>query len=197
MTQANMKAITSGDIDLGRRGPQKGYKAQRDKEQQEIMLPALEARQRQFKDLVPYQLEDQRAGSIVGRLAMGGQKNDGLSMVQYEAAQRYHSDHAAYLRATGSILPQQPKAMDLNRIHGSADNPENVSKITRIIRHWQNVQQTIREAAMFNRNSNLFQALDLLVIQDRDIGRYRGDLRLALNALAKLYSLIEVVEEAA
>lgn len=196
MTQDNMKDITSGDSDLGKRGPAKGYKAQRDKEQQEIMLPALEARQRQFKDLVPYQLEDQRAGSIVGRLSMGGQKNDGLSMMQYEAAQRYHSDHAAYLRATGSILPRQPKAMDLNRIHGNSDNPENIGKITRIIRHWTNLKAYLTDAAHQYRNPNLFNALDSFVIRDMDSGPQRGDLRLALNALAKFYA-IPGMEEAA
>ncbi len=117
-------------------------------------------------------------------------------MMQYEAAQRYQQDYAQYLRATGAVLPKQPQAMDLNRIHGNSDNPENITKITRIIRHWQSLKAYLTQAAMQQRNSNLFNALDSFVIQDIDVGKYRGDLRLALNALSKFYSISEMEEAA-
>lgn len=176
---------------IGKRGPKMGFKAQRDRDEQAVMNVALTARANHY-ELRPHQLQDQRAGSIVGRLVLGGQKSDGLSMVQYEAAQRYQSDYSQYLKATGSVLPQQPRAMDLNRIHGNSDHPENIGKITRIIKHWSKLRTHLLDAAHQHRNPNLFAALDNIVIADRDVGRYRGDLRLALNALAKFYSIPEV-----
>jgi len=145
---------------------------------------------------------DQRAGSVIGRMAMRGE----LSASQYEAAVKYIEDVDNYRRAISA--PRQPGAVDLNAVRGSgATGPDHVAFVERAKRRYmgdhvkgeRGVVGTIRECqnSIANRGSNLFAALDYLVLRDEFYTHMVADCRIALNALARHYGFLVKAEECA
>lgn len=153
-----------------------------DKEQQDMIAVATEARQRVFGLPVPIS-RDQMAGSAVGRYCLQGI----ITRVQYDAAVAYLDDCEAYSRAIGT--PGIPRAIDLNAT-GGQNNHENVSKTRAAIARHDAMVKAVREKQIEIGNmGNLFGALDTVIRRDVQLEHLVGDLRTALNALAKHYGV--------
>lgn len=154
-----------------------------DREERETIAVAIEARQRVL-DVPPQQARDQMAGSFVGRLCL--QRN--ISRVQYDAAMTWLEDAESYMWAMGS--PRTPGAMNLNAVRGAASLHENTSAARRSIRRYELALKAVTERQIELRNTaNLYGALSICVVKDAPIEGLVGDLRIALNALAKHYGL--------
>jgi hypothetical protein len=148
---------------------------------------------------------DQRAGSVVGRLAMQGE----ISMAQYDAAVKYAEDVHNYRLAVSA--PRQPGAVDLNAVRGgSADGADHVEFVRRAVRRFcgekggngappvTGVRQALAECqgSIANRGQNLQAALDYLVLRDELHVHMIPWLRTALNALSRHYGFAERTEAA-
>jgi hypothetical protein len=158
-----------------------------DRSEKEAAAVGIEARQRLF-GLEEEMARDQRAGSFVGRLRMAGV----LSQIQYEAAVKWQEGAERYSWAVGSAVGKRPKAIDLNRVHGSPTRTENVALVCGIVAAYRKADNAIREAQLeLKGRGNLFGALDALLIRDVELYHLVSDLRCALNALAKLYRFEE------
>jgi len=145
-------------------------------------------------------LRDQMAGSYIGRLCLshlsaGGDELVGITLTQYDAAQAYMADLRAYHVAIDA--PKQMGAIDLNAVHGRSHH-ENVKRSEQAIVRFLGANKdgsggatgAIRDAQMVVGNrGNLYAAMELCVIKDVDLHHMVGDVRLALNALARHYGL--------
>lgn len=143
----------------------------------------------------PEHSRDQMAGSYLGRLRMEQQ----ITASQYEAGIAYLSDMEAYRIAIRA--PRQPGAVDLNATHGNSVSVESVDFVQRAItkmdgpidangRRHGGIRGAIQEKQNDVRGiANLWAALSLIVLEDRPLPNLVGDLRYALNALAKHYGL--------
>ena len=157
------------------------------------MTPVIEARHRLHE--IPLSLvRDQKAGSVVGRMALAGGEG-GLSNAQYEAAQQFLRDHAAFSAAIDA--PRGLGAVDLNAVRGRSPGADDVERDHRARAKWKAVQEAVQQCADQHRGANLFAALDYLVIRDEYHAHMVGDLRIALNALKRHYKLAEKLEPAA
>lgn len=122
------------------------------------------------------------AGSVVGRLVL----MDRLTQEQADVAQHVQGIYERYRRAIDA--PPRPGAVDLNRVHGLGTGNDMSPEQCAVARKaWADVQTILLEANMFNRASNLFAAMDYLVLRDEYHPHMVGDLRLALNALGRYY----------
>lgn len=152
------------------------------REEIETLSPALEARERIWgvgKD----KSRDQLAGSFVGRLRLAGE----LSQPQYEAALIYLEECRNNSIACRS--PKEPGAVDLNATHG-ASNFENVKRSVDARRRYEASRAAVMEKQIEIRGTgNLFGALSVCVLDDKPATNLVGDLRTALNALAKHYGI--------
>ena len=137
--------------------------------------------------LTPAEARDQKAGSFIGRLQIVHQrdKNDqsGISQEQYDAAIRFlelrnqfhkqiGSADAIYERAEGSL--------------SMMTEDERQDQWAKIKARWHDVTRCIQDAQNQTRG-NLWAALDYCVVRNESCGHMIGDLRLALNALAKFF----------
>lgn len=152
--------------------------------EQEMISVGTEARQRVYG--VSAKLSrDQLAGSAVGRLVLG----DMLTRIQSDAAFLYEQDaRAYYLTIEG---PQQPSAVDLDRVQGIS-NAENVKRKMIAKARYDGARKAVQEAQNAVRlHSNLFGALQHCVMMDREPVNeaMMGSLREALNALVRHYGL--------
>lgn len=153
-----------------------------DREQQETISVALEARQRVFGIPAPLS-RDQMAGSAVGRFCLTGR----ITRVQYDAAMLYLEDCDANSRALAT--PGIPRAIDLNAI-GGQNNHENVAKARAAMARHAGMVKAVREKQIeVGNRGNLFGALDAVIRQNVELDHLLGDLRLALNALARHYGV--------
>lgn len=153
-----------------------------DREQQEIISVAIEARQRVFGVPAPVS-RDQMAGSAVGRYCLQGN----INRVQYDAAMLYLEDCEAYSKAVGT--PGIPRAMDMNAA-GGQNNHENVAKVQAAMKRHKAMIDAVREKQTeIGNRGNLFGALDAVIRHDVMMEHLLDDLRLALNALAKHYGV--------
>lgn len=154
-----------------------------DAEAWEAMHVAIQARVRVYG--VPLdRAKGQNAGSFVGRL----KDERHLSDAQFDAAQTYMSERLSYLRAISA--PPEMDAVDLNRVKGRASGL-NIERDQRAVARYEATLKAIQAAQnVLGNTATLFAALDLCVVRDMQMYRLLGDLRLALNALAKHYGLI-------
>ena len=153
-----------------------------DREEQDTIAVAIEARQRVF-GLPPTISRDQMAGSAVGRYCI--QKH--ITRVQYDAAMLYLADCEAYSHAIGT--PGLPRAVDLNAT-GGQNNHENVGKVLAAIRAHDAMVKAVQAQQNELRNTaNLFGALDVVIRQDKMLDHMLGDLRAGLNALVRHYGV--------
>lgn len=126
----------------------------------------------------------QNAGSFVGRLC----DEKAISPAQLDAAKTYLAERDAYRRAISA--PAEMDAVDLNRVQGKASG-ENISRTQQAVARYEATLKAVQVAQNALRNdATLLAALDLCVCRDVALWHLVGDLRLALNALAKHYGLI-------
>lgn len=153
-----------------------------DQQERATVAPAIVARSRVFGVPVAIGL-DQRAGTFVGRLRMA----DELTLHQYIAAELYRDQCEVY--AFAMAAPRQPGAIDLNATRGTT-NTENVEASQRACSQYEKALEAVTAAQNKLRlRANLYGALNLCVVQDRELPHLVDDLRLALNALVKHYGL--------
>ena len=158
-----------------------------DREVRETLMTALGARVRVF-GVDPANCMDQRAGSFVGRLRMSRE----LSQPQYEAAMKWLESCEEHSWAINA--PKRPNAMDLNRVHGNPTAPENVDRLARIMARHKAAKAAIQAVQnTMGAHAHLFGALQYLVEQDVELNHLVGDLRVALNVLARHYGMEERV----
>jgi len=148
----------------------------------EAMNTALMARWRVHK--VPMdKLRDQMAGSYIGRLCLSGE----LTQQQYDAAQAYLADRRDYHMAIDA--PKQMGAVDLNAVHGRTHH-ENVGRSQQAVARFMAAESAIQTAQnIIGLHGNLYAAISLCVVGEVDLHHMVGDVRLALNALARHYGL--------
>lgn len=167
-----------------------------DRDEAEAMHTALVARWR-LHGVKPSDCKDQRAGSVIGRLRMqheaqskaGVSSPDGLSLVQYEAALRWLELSEAHARVV--CAPKGAGAADLNRVGGpSVNSAARDAKDAKIERDYEAMRVAIQQCQNQHRSFVLFAALDLIVGRDRDQPHMYGDLRVALNAIARHLNLV-------
>lgn len=161
-----------------------------DKDERETLRPGIEARVR-VHGVKPEVSRDQRAGTFVGRLCMGGE----VTPKQYEAAMIYAEDHRNNLMAIRA--PRDPSGVDLNRVRGGTGDAENVEFYRRATTRWREAQKAVQERQNELRGQGaLISALDCCLIRDEELHHMTGWLREALNALARHYGVGEVAKVA-
>jgi len=128
-------------------------------------------------------LRDQMAGSYIGRLCLTGE----LTQQQYDAAQAYLADRRDYHMAIDA--PKQMGAVDLNAVHGRTHH-ENVGRSQQAVARFMAAEAAIQTAQnIIGLHGNLYAAISLCVVGEVDLHHMVGDVRLALNALARHYGL--------
>jgi hypothetical protein len=149
----------------------------------DTMGQALMARNR-VHGVEPANLRDQMAGSAVGRMCLRGQ----ITQTQYDAAQAYMSEREEYHQYIQ--VPRQPGAVDLNATNGTSTSAENVARVLKVTAAAKATDAAIMEAQIEIGNmGNLFGALNTVLVMDVELDHLVGDLRTALNALARRYGL--------
>lgn len=178
------KREPNGRLSRKRKERQARYVDGLDKLEREMIAVGTEARQRIF-GLSAKLSRDQLAGSAVGRLVLG----DMLTRIQSDAAFLYEQDaRAYYLTIEG---PQQPSAVDLDRVQGIS-NGENVKRKLVAKARYEAARTAVQEAQNAVRlHSNMFGAIQHCVMMDHEPATeaMMGSLREALNALVRHYGL--------
>lgn len=168
--------------------------------ERQAMETAIAARARLYS-LPESVARSEKAATVVGRMRL----TNTLSEVQYQAAVRYALLRHAYLRAidtsespagavtmarmaTGEAGPDDtPHADRFTRVEETdADHAE---RVERTVARWDAAREAIMDVQIRVRVGNLPKALDCLVIRDEYHEHMEGDLKLALNALARLWDL--------
>lgn len=152
-----------------------------DREERDTLSVGLEARVRVW-GIDPMQSRDQMAGSVVGRLTLAGE----LTRQQYDAAQSWLTDLRVYRRAIAA--PKGMGAVDINAIRGDSTDIERVEWYRRCCNRMQAARAALQaEQDALRLKANLWAAIDLMLDSDLMLRHLVGDLRLALNALARHY----------
>ena len=155
-----------------------------DMEERTTIEVGIEARQRVF-GVSARDSRDQLAGSVVGRLCLTGE----ISRVQYDAAQAWLECREAYLRAVAPAVGRQPGAVNPNATHGQS-NYENVGASVFAVSRYNAAQEAIQERQNELRlGAHLNGALDAILVRDAHVEHLVGNLRTALNALARHFKL--------
>lgn len=155
-----------------------------EKESREAMLPALQARTEKF-GIKPKTAMDQYAGSVIGRLCLMGEQAGGINQRQMHAATAWLEERAAYQAAIAS--PPDARAFDMGRTPGR-NNAEDPERDKRAIQRHKGARDALQAAQDALRlQSNLWAAMNIIVEQDKGAPHLVGDLREALNALARHY----------
>lgn len=141
------------------------------------------ARERLF-DIPRANSRDQMAGCFVGRLRLQGE----LSQPQYEAAVMWQADCWNYSIAMRS--PRPPGAVNLNATKGGSGDYENRVRSQASFERYELALKAVQEKQNEIRGQGaLYAALNYCVTADLALTHMIGDLRTALNALAKHYGL--------
>ena len=137
--------------------------------------------------LTMQEARDQKAGSFIGRLQMLHRRDatdpSGLSQEQYDAGIRYLELRNQFQKQIGSGEAIYERTEGLTSVMSEADRESQWHKIKA---RWGDVRQCIQDAQNQQRG-NLWAALDYCVVRNEAHGQMIGDLRLALNALAKFF----------
>ena len=137
---------------------------------------AQETRQRLY-GLSEKDASDQKAGSVVGRMVLSGI----LKLPQYNAAIKFSESRNAYLRAIGAKQDyREPKS----ETQGDGDYVDFCK--TAILR-WNQIQAVLLDLTVELRSPAPMSALDNFINRDFYVEHLEGDLKLALNRLAKLF----------
>ena len=175
-----------------------GRKVAWNKEDQDMVSVAIEARQRVW-GLSVKESRDQKSASFIGRLCLHGE----LSEAQFQALDRWNEDRRAYSAIMAG--PKGDSAQDPNRMPGRSgyENPrrdrsvsEHNEELRKVIDAAQiralhrAAERAIQDKQFELRNrANLWGALDVCVTRDRDVFNLVGDLREAANALVRHYGI--------
>jgi hypothetical protein len=156
-----------------------------DAEDREALAVGLEARVR-VHGVRPEDARDQMAGSFIGRLCM----QRVISRQQYEAAIIWTEDVQNYRKAVSAAQGREPGAVNLNATKGRNEY-ENEAFVLRSRARYKAATSAVQDKQNELRGSaHLFGALETCVMRDVAIEVMVGDLRTALNALAKHYGLM-------
>jgi hypothetical protein len=160
----------------------------------EVRAPAVSHRMRHFRlceDVA--KLPD--AETAVGRAHQSGQ----LSAAQLQAAKDYWSASRRYRSAL--LIKPVASAGDLHKIHGfdggEGDEPEYVEDYNRAVRSMMDMRGALRDADNVTHQARMAkglrpkagvvaEAVEAWVIEDRMAWGMIGELRVGLNALAKI-----------
>lgn len=154
-----------------------------DLEEREMIATGIAARERLY-GLPAAMSRDQMAGSFVGRLRLRGE----LSEPQYQASVIWLED--CRNNAIARCAPKQPGAVNMNATHGGNGDYENRAFTLRSVARYRNARQAVQDKQNELRGmAALFAALSYCVERDVSLDHMIGDLRTALNALAKHYKL--------
>lgn len=153
-------------------------KARIDTEEWDAMYVALSARWR-VHGIPLKEVRNQMAGSFIGRLCLNGE----LTRLQWDAAQTWLEQRQAYHHAIAA--PREVGAIDINAVHGRG-GAENEARSIKAVKDWDKMEKAVRECqSQIGNRGNLFAALDLCVARDNFLPHMVGDLRTALNAIAR------------
>ncbi|WP_162651565.1 hypothetical protein [Lentilitoribacter sp. Alg239-R112] len=138
------------------------------------------------KKVQEYAMKDPRISSYVGRLVINYETQhmhpappaDIINIDQFNASQKYLQIRNAYHRAIGS-----PGAYYEDGIGVELTEDEKADSVARAKARWLGVQKAIQEANNMHHGSNLYAAIQIIVVEDQVMPHLIGDLRLALNAL--------------
>jgi hypothetical protein len=126
----------------------------------------------------------QEAGSAVGRLVLAGQ----LTRAQADAAEEYEKVVRAFLASIEARRPSSPG--DLNRSGGydgrEGDDPAYIEKCHLAVRRYKEARRGLLEASPL-----AHFAMETWVTEGHEVWSLLGDLRLGLNALARLWRVDE------
>jgi hypothetical protein len=155
-----------------------------DAEERQTMAPGIDARMQKW-GLSVGEAKNQEAGSVVGRLRMGGV----LSADQYNAAMSWLTDVENYRWAVGG--PKRESALDLNRVIGLPTDGDNFDRAKKYEDRYREASKAVSVAQLELRGKgNLFGALDAILVRDLDLHYLVPDLRCALNALDRHYKAL-------
>jgi hypothetical protein len=148
----------------------------------EAMATVLAARWR-VHGITAEHAKDPLAGSAVGRLCL----SDQISRDQYDAAIRYLDVLGSYEKAL--LLRTGKPSESKGSPHGLGDSPEYIDWCQAQIERWDEVTTLLTELMYSLRSPGPRAALDVVVVRDVDMPELAADLRLALNALARHFSI--------
>lgn len=164
------------------RHPSGQIKAKSDYElEKEALGVVIGARQRVF-GLSEGEAKMMEAGSAVGRLFLAKE----ISRRQLDAAARY--EEAMRLSRWAMLVKPVLSGSDLNR-SGSHDNsdgtdPRYVAQCKAAVEQARNCRRALTEAGSF-----CMSAVDGIVMDGQDMPSFVGDLRVGLNAIARLFKI--------
>lgn len=130
---------------------------------------------------------DQKAESVIGRLAMMGQQLGGISNAQYDALTEYRSQVDAYRRA---IEAKDGLGTGGNRTM-TPDEEQHAKWCRVVIGKWEASRNAImrEQCEPTNRGHNLMGALDAVVIRNTAHAHLYDAIRVAANALVRHYRM--------
>ncbi len=128
------------------------------------------------------------AGTVVGRMRL----SEVLSGAQYEASLRYTKTVNAYQRAICAKPDFEEPRDDMG---GSGGTYEEFCQTARD--NYEAMQDALRELMIEVRSPAPVSALDVFVMRDVYMASLEGDLKLALNRLAKHFGVGEYLGRAA
>jgi hypothetical protein len=171
------------------RHPSGQIKRTRSERKEETMSPAITARQRQF-GVTAAQANDPALGSAIGRLRRAGE----ITEAQYEAGVEYAKLKERYSRAILAGGLGSPADLDRGGGHDNRDGTDEryVASCRSAYDGMAAARQALAEADPLAQ-----RAVDLWVIENQEVHRVIGDLRLGLNALARLFRVSEWMREKA
>ncbi|WP_139413108.1 hypothetical protein [Bartonella mastomydis] len=137
---------------------------------------AIEMRAKRF-GLTLYDAKNPLAGTYIGRLCLQGV----LTQEHYDTAQQYLQIRNNYLCAKGF-----PNAI-YDDVSTNSDPNSFEQWVEKATRHYQAMQEAIKEAQHLYRQYNLHSALQCIVIEDQELPHLVGSLEIALNALQKYF----------
>jgi hypothetical protein len=161
-----------------------------DQDERDALRPGIEARVR-LHGVKPEVSRDQKAGSFIGRLCMGGE----VSVAQYDAAMTFLEDHRN--NAIAIQAPRDPSGVDLNRVQGGSAEAENVEFYRRATTRWRNAVSAVQGRQNELRGGGaLYAALETCILKDGECHHMVGWLREGLNALVRHYGLVDKAKAA-
>lgn len=157
--------------------------ARRTTDEQSAMQVAKEARQRVFGVRVA-DSGTELAGTICGRLLLQGS----INRAQLDAATALQETYAAYQRAVDS--PPPPRAVNIGGFSSGSASEMSPERAAKAKADWENACRALSRANEEHRTTALYAACLYVVLREQFLPHLFGDLRLALNALARHYGLL-------
>lgn len=161
-------------------------------------LPQVKVRMRLY-DLSEAEARDQKAGTVIGRMRIAGQRweamkagaregvDPGITEMEYQAglrALKVHEQFQLAVRSPGAPRTRGSEAGDMT----SEDYTQWCARCEETHREMLKV---VQHAGTIHRHRNLLGALDYLLWRNEEFAHMRGDLRVVLAALVPHFGLTE------